>query len=350
MTETSQSEELSRAKAVEFLGRLGYVLVLDVETTGFSPEEGRVVEIALVEFVGAEMGAAYSTPVRGVLEAKKGRLPNAVPAGIIGMAPRFRDIAPTVKDMIEHADFVVAQNGRFDVSWLRAEFGPAGIEVEFPELIDTLDLGRAAFPGLPSYSLDSLAEAARVKVEEPRHRALADVLTEHAVFVACVEKLIEKGEIRSVPEFQGRFAKAVSPRKPKDQDAVPPPIEDGALVDKLGRMVAGHEGAGILVNSAEQAVIDRLDMAKSKVIRGAEYFAKISEYEVWEALSRDDESAGVVREILTQTGIWNAVSEINGFHLAQAIAKGLVPEAVAAKLREFGKLKHVRKLKIFPSK
>lgn len=146
--------------------------VVDVETTGFSPQTNRVVEIAVVnldvdlcpqgEFVslvnpGRDVGP---TSVHGIT------------ATDVRAAPAFADLAPDVVRRVA-GRVVVAHNAPFDVRFLLAELGRIGVLAPEPVAICTMQLAASYFPDAPSRRLVDCCGAAGI-AHESVHSALAD--------------------------------------------------------------------------------------------------------------------------------------------------------------------------------
>jgi DNA polymerase-3 subunit epsilon len=158
----------------------GRVVVLDTETTGFSPENDRVIEIAAVE-VAPRTGSlgghfhALVNPLRAIpWGATKVH-------GIRDADVRDRPTIAAVAD--EFAAFVngatiAIHNSSFDVKMLDAELGRLGrrpLSAMDVRIVDTVGVARELLPFLPHHSLDALCDALEVdRGERVRHGALLD--------------------------------------------------------------------------------------------------------------------------------------------------------------------------------
>jgi DNA polymerase-3 subunit epsilon len=175
---------------------------LDVETTGLSPWFGdRICEVGIVLSEGKRIKSTYQQLVNPERElspaaASTNRLTDAE----LKSAPLFAEIATEVESQLQDA-VVVCHNAQFDLQFLDSEFRRLGREIEIPNLIDTLTLARQAVD-CPSYALVSLAEAFQVQKVEA-HRALADALTDRAVFFALMDGSLPAG--KSVEDFIGVY-------------------------------------------------------------------------------------------------------------------------------------------------
>ena len=121
-------------KARRFKG-LKEVVVIDVETTGLSPDENRIIQVAAIktrldEYVGrgrkkTETFECLLNP--GVkLDRKIRKITGKKDSDLVDR-PSFSDIARELRDFIGSAS-VVAHNVDFDSKFLNAEFARAGVE------------------------------------------------------------------------------------------------------------------------------------------------------------------------------------------------------------------------------
>ncbi|XP_050225531.1 exonuclease DPD1, chloroplastic/mitochondrial [Mercurialis annua] len=168
------------------LAKLVTVIVFDLETTGFSRTEDRIVEIALRDLHGGE-NSTFQTLVN------PGRsVPNTIVHGISKCmvenpnVPRMKEVAPILLQYVKSRHkpggyaLLVAHNGRaFDVPFLITELNRCGVELPSNWLfLDSLPLARKWIKtkGVKSRtSLQGLREHLGIKLEGPAHRAMSDV-------------------------------------------------------------------------------------------------------------------------------------------------------------------------------
>jgi DNA polymerase III subunit epsilon len=151
------------------------VVVLDIETTGLSPDQHEIIEVALVRLEGGQ---------RTVFE----RLVNPgthIPSFITRLTGiRNQDVkgAPEIAEVLQEAwpllegSTLIIQNAGFDLGFLQPRLRRMGYRLENP-VVDTINWARKALPGLSKRGLDSLAWAFDLGPIEGRHRALGDVET-----------------------------------------------------------------------------------------------------------------------------------------------------------------------------
>lgn len=153
----------------------GPYVIVDVETTGFSPAGGdRVVEVAIARVdASGRIEDEYATLVH------PGR--DVGPVFVHGIsntdirdAPRFEEIAGELLARMEGA-VVVAHNAAFEDRFLAAEFARAGVLPPVSPALCTLWLARRTLRA-PNHKLTTLARYAGIPTVDA-HAALGDVRT-----------------------------------------------------------------------------------------------------------------------------------------------------------------------------
>ena len=152
-------------------------VLFDTETTGLDPLAGdRVIEIAALELVGdLPTGRHYHTlidPGRDIAE-EASRVHGYTRAHLLGQ-PKFGEIADGFLAFVGD-DMLIAHNAPFDFGFLNAELARLRLPaIGAHRMIDTLDMARASFPGLPN-SLDALCRRYGIDLSErTTHNALLD--------------------------------------------------------------------------------------------------------------------------------------------------------------------------------
>lgn len=146
---------------------------VDVETTGGSPLNHRIIDIALIQVSGGKIIREFQSLVQA------GQPVSQFIAQLTGIyddmlvdAPTFDEIAMEVASMLEGTIFV-AHNAPFDYAFVKQECARAGFAVNLPQLC-TVRLSRALFPDERKHNLDAVIERCRLRVDERRHRAYTD--------------------------------------------------------------------------------------------------------------------------------------------------------------------------------
>lgn len=163
--------------------------VLDLETTGLSPDRDRITEIGVVKARGGEVLGELSTLVH------PGR---AIPAGItvvtgitshmVAGHPRIEAVLPTLLEFLGDA-VLVAHNASFDTRFLAAALQRHGYPPLGLEVVDTMAVARRVLRDeVRSVKLSRLATHFRSPVT-PDHRALTDARATLHVLHGLLERV-----------------------------------------------------------------------------------------------------------------------------------------------------------------
>jgi DNA polymerase-3 subunit epsilon len=134
-------------------------IVFDTETTGLDPADGhRIVEIACIELVNhLPTGAffhCYLNPERDVPE--DAFAVHKLSFEFLSTKPLFAEIAGELIEFIGDSP-VIAHNAEFDCRFVNAELERCNRARLTNQVIDTVIMARAKFPGAPA-SLDALCK------------------------------------------------------------------------------------------------------------------------------------------------------------------------------------------------
>lgn len=178
--------------------------VLDVETTGLSPDRGdRVCEVGAIKIRAGKEVCRYHTLIQpGIPIPEEARKIHRISDDMLKEAPAFAAIARPLREFLA-GSVLIAQNARFDLGFINAEFLRSGLGRLTIPAVDTVTLARRVRPGLSGYSLDRLAHHFQIPVDA-RHRALGDCEVTVQVFLHCLKTLRQKGDVRSVEDLVKR--------------------------------------------------------------------------------------------------------------------------------------------------
>ncbi len=154
--------------------------IVDIETTGLSPANEKITEIAIFIHDGHKVIEEFSTLIN---PEKK------IPYRIIHMtginnqmvegAPKFYEVAKRIVELTEDK-ILVGHNVRFDYGFIRSEFKSLGYIFE-RKTLDTVKLSRKLIPGRKSYGLGRLCKDLEIE-NTSRHRAGGDALATTKLF------------------------------------------------------------------------------------------------------------------------------------------------------------------------
>jgi DNA polymerase III subunit epsilon len=163
---------------------------VDLETTGGNAAYDRITEVGIVRLKNGELVEQWSSlvnpecPIPEYIENFTG-----ISNQMVADAPRFADIAATVRDKLQGAVFV-AHNARFDYSFLRSEFLKADMRFS-AKVLCTVKLSRRLFPEFPRHNLDAVMQRNGLTCRA-RHRALGDAQVIHEFWCKLRRELPEQ--------------------------------------------------------------------------------------------------------------------------------------------------------------
>lgn len=162
--------------------------VLDIETTGLSPQYNNIIEIGIVRVKNLKIVEKYHSLIN------PGRDIPAFITGFTGIsnddvynAPFFNDVAEEVTEFIGD-DVIVGHNLSFDKSFLKREFNHCGRSEPKNPNICTLKVARRIFPLLRSKSLGAVSSFLKIK-NSSSHRALGDAETTAKILIKMAKYL-----------------------------------------------------------------------------------------------------------------------------------------------------------------
>lgn len=161
------------------------VVFVDIETTGGSHRNSRILEIAVIRVEAGKIVQEFQTILdpETRIPAQITTLTGISAADTVGK-PTFADIASELASILEGAVFI-AHNVKFDYSFIKQEFAALGYKF-LPRLLCTVRLSRALYPTLKGHSLAVLIERHSIPVSA-RHRAMDDARAIH-YFAALAAK------------------------------------------------------------------------------------------------------------------------------------------------------------------
>ena len=165
-------------------------VVFDIETTGFSAMEDRIIEIGAVKVSRGQIVDSYSTFVNPEIP---------IPYDIVNLTGITDDMvmhAATIENVLpEFLTFaegtvLVAHNAGFDVGFIEQNCKRMGLSNKFTYL-DTVALARVLLPALAKYKLNIVAKALNISLEN-HHRAVDDAKATAEIFLKFIDMLKER--------------------------------------------------------------------------------------------------------------------------------------------------------------
>lgn len=156
---------------------LGPFTVFDVETTGMSPANDRIVQIGAVRIDKDGFVSRYQSLVNPGRKIPQGVIcVHHITDEMVCGCPGFSQVGRDFLAFAENST-LVAHNARFDLGFLQESLARTGLPLWKGRTLDTLRLLKTTHPGLPSYKLQSLRAIFQLKSTDDMqaHRADADV-------------------------------------------------------------------------------------------------------------------------------------------------------------------------------
>jgi len=162
-------------------------VVFDLETTGFSPVNNKIIEIGAVKVAGGKITDRFSTFVNPEVPIPfKIEELTSIRDDMVLEAPKIEEILPEFVKFCEGA-IMVAHNAGFDMSFISKNCERQGISCEYT-VIDTVALARVLMPQLNRFKLDTVAKALKISLEN-HHRAVDDAACTAEIFLKFMEML-----------------------------------------------------------------------------------------------------------------------------------------------------------------
>jgi len=175
------------------LDEIDFVIV-DVETTGWTPGAAQITEIGAVKISAGRQLGQFSSLVNpgGAIPERVAAL-TGISDAMVAAAPPLADVLPAFLAFARGC-VLTAHNAPFDVGFLMAACQACDLPwPDFP-VVDTVELARRVLgeDEVPDRKLSTLAAFFQVRTL-PRHRALADALATADVLAALLPRLSAAG-------------------------------------------------------------------------------------------------------------------------------------------------------------
>jgi DNA polymerase-3 subunit epsilon len=150
--------------------------VVDLETTGGSPDADSITEVGAVKFRGGECLGTFQTLVNpGVAIPPAITVLTGITESMVAPAPRIAEVLPALQEFVGNS-VVVGHNVRFDLGFLAAALRAHDRPALPNRWVDTCALARRLVgEEVPNCRLSTLADRLRLP-HKPSHRALDDAV------------------------------------------------------------------------------------------------------------------------------------------------------------------------------
>jgi DNA polymerase-3 subunit epsilon len=221
-TAAARYEQVSIEELGTPLSEVTFVVV-DLETTGGSPNDSAITEIGAVKVRGGQVLGEFQT-----LVDPGGEIPpyisvlTGITTAMVVSAPRIGSVLPAFLEFARGA-VLVAHNAPFDIGFLKAACAETGVAWPPAASVDTAVLARRLLTSdeVPNCKLATLAPFFRTGTE-PCHRAMADARATVDVLHGLFERLGPLG-ITTLEELTG-LTRQIDPERRRKRhlaDGVP---------------------------------------------------------------------------------------------------------------------------------
>ena len=238
-------------------------VVVDLETTGLSPENDKIIEIAAVKVINDTVTDTFSTLVdphrhiNGYITEITG-----IDDSMVKNAPDISEAMPGFMDFLGDMSVLGHNVIRFDLRFLQAV---SDIEVF---CVDTLDVANHMHTGSCGKSLGALCARFGV-INDNAHRALSDCLATHEVYLRLKDEYMKNGAFFTMAANCGRklFQQNISEKCSVGTELNVTRNEKGLVLS------AGEFPVGTVSGSKQKEYEDNEDIVKkvtvSKITEGA---------------------------------------------------------------------------------
>ncbi len=166
-------------------------VVFDIETTGFSADRNKIIEIGAVKVERGEIVDRFSefinpeTPIPFRITEL-----TSIRDDMVMSAPTVDVILPKFMEFSKGC-IMVAHNADFDMSFIKKNCKDLGLPCN-DTYLDTVELSKFLIPNLNNYKLQTVAKALNVSLEH-HHRAVDDAECTAQFFVKEIEMLRDRG-------------------------------------------------------------------------------------------------------------------------------------------------------------
>ena len=152
-------------------------VALDLETTGLSPRDDRIVEVGALRFDarGRDLGSFLSLVNPRCAVSARARAVHGIGDGDLAASDGAEVVLPAFLGWLDEVpgSILMAHNAGFDAGFLGRELDRIGHPRTDLAIVDTLPLARSLLPSSPNFRLDTLALFLGLD-RDSAHRALDD--------------------------------------------------------------------------------------------------------------------------------------------------------------------------------
>lgn len=176
-------------------------VVFDIETTGLSVMENKIIEIAGVKMRENEeldRFTAFVNPHERI-PYHITQLTNITDDMVVD-APELEDVLPQFVEFVGDA-VLVAHNANFDMGFIQHKCKVLGLPELTNPVLDTLEMARLLYPSQKNHRLNTLADKFKISLEN-HHRAIDDSIALGGILFCMIKEAIER-DLHDLPSLNG---------------------------------------------------------------------------------------------------------------------------------------------------
>ncbi len=169
----------------------GKYVVFDIETTGFSSDRDKIIEIGAAKYENGQKVDGFSEFINpGIPIPYRITQLTSITDDMVMQAPSVEEILPKFLEFCK-GYIVVGHNVQFDIAFIKKNAKDLGLPCPLTTM-DTMDMARVLLPGHKSYNLDAVGKLLNI-VNPHHHRAIDDAETTGMIFERLL-KMFQQGD------------------------------------------------------------------------------------------------------------------------------------------------------------
>ena len=189
----------------------GSFVVFDIETTGFSSKNDKIIEIGAVKLKDGEIVESFSTFVdpKVNIPYKITEL-TSITQNMVNGQPTIDEVLPKFMEFVGDS-VLVAHNAAFDVGFIKKNLMDMGKTLKNP-VMDTVPLARYLYPDLKKVKLNLVAKHLGISLEN-HHRAVDDAKATAEILKFSFKKMKEEMDIHDVKTLNEKYLSNIDVKK-----------------------------------------------------------------------------------------------------------------------------------------
>ena len=186
-------------------------VVFDIETTGFSSKNDKIIEIGAVKLKDGEIFDSFSTFVdpKVNIPYKITEL-TSITQNMVNGQPTIDEVLPKFMEFVGDS-VLVAHNAAFDVGFIKKNLMDMGKTLKNP-VMDTVPLARYLYPDLKKVKLNLVAKHLGISLEN-HHRAVDDAKATAEILKFSFKKMKEEMDIHDVKTLNEKYLSNIDVKK-----------------------------------------------------------------------------------------------------------------------------------------